>query len=208
MNIDGESRTIPIESAMTLVKVSVHDAHGKQLGESTISLPRDLMAHGLLPAIESALRHKVEGRGIADEFENEATARPWITGIISLMALLRVVQNDEVLKDYFWLVVQKPSVWSVISELGIRASLFTPLEKSAPIGPLPGHIPPTSPAYAMPMRISVNDTPALLADVLVVGPGRPYSLCGGIIAASARHPTDNDLRLDIQLLAARNGSQQ
>ncbi len=126
-------------------------------------------------------------------------------GLIALIALLDVVQNDDVLEDYFWQVVQKPSVWSVIAALGVRASLNASLEKSVPIDRLPSHMPSHGRAFAMPLMVDVNDTPALVADVIAVESGRPFSLCGGIVAAAARHPSDPSLNFDVQLLAARLG---
>lgn len=202
--IADERREIPIKSKMSLVSVEVYDAHGARLGKSLVHLPRDLMAHGLLAGIECALRH---GRGGGDfrSFDDEGAVRPMAKGLIALIALLNVVQNDEVLEEYFWLVVQQPSLWSVIAGLGVSATLTASLEQSIAVTDLPMQLPQTHPAYAMPLRVDVNDTPALLADVIAVDPARPYGLCAGIVAASARHPTNADIRFDVQLLAARLG---
>lgn len=203
--IGDDKQQIPIESGMRLIGVSVHDEHGKQLGTSLVKLPADLMSRGLLPGIECALAHQNAG-GDFQSFATAADVRPMAEGLISLIALLDVVQNDSVLEDYFWQVVQKPSIWSVIAEFGVRATLTASLEKSVPVPNLPLHLPPTERAFAMPLRVDVNDNPALLADVIAVSAQRPFGLCGGIVAASARHPTDPSLTFDVQLLAARLAS--
>ena len=158
----------------------------------------------LLPGIESALAHAARGSDFMS-FENIDEVRPMAEGLISLIALLDVVQNDSVLEEYFWQVVQKPSIWSVIAGFGVRASLIASLEKSVLVPTLPRPLPYAGKAYAMPLRVDVNDSPALLADVIAVDAARPYALCGGIVAASARHPTDDSIAFDVQLLAARVG---
>ncbi|MCA8977459.1 MAG: hypothetical protein KDC98_22240 [Planctomycetes bacterium] len=204
--IDGKRRQIPITSEMCRVAVRVCDENGAQLGRSEVELPCELMSHGLLAGIECALAHQRNGADF-QSFASEAEVRPMAIGLVSLIALLQVVQNDDVLEDYFWLVVQKPSVWSVIKGMGVAASLRASPERSTPVSRLPPALPAAWPAYAMPLRVDVNDTAALLADVIAVQPTRPYALCAGIVAAAARHPTQQDLRFDVQLLAARLGRQ-
>ncbi|MCR9247644.1 MAG: hypothetical protein NXI31_21675 [bacterium] len=202
--VKGERRKIGVDSRTALVSVVVHDENAKPLGKSLVKLPAELMGKGLLPGIEAARAHQSQG-GTFEEFESLEEVRPMAEGLIALIALLDVVQNDEVLEDYFWEVVQKPSIWSVIAGFGVRASLTASLEKSVPVQALPAPLPPTVKAFAMPLRVDVNDTAALVADVIAVDAQRPYALCGGIIAATARHPSIEDLTFGVQLLAARLG---
>jgi hypothetical protein len=200
--IAGKRRELPVCSDLALVRVEVCDEAGARLGKSVVELPRDLMGHGLLRGIECALRHRQNG-GDFRSFASEDDVRPMAEGLIALVALLHVVQHDKVLEDYFWLVVQRPSLWSVVQGLGVTASLTASPEQSVLTPLLPAGLPLAWPAYAMPMRVDVNDEPALLVDVLATDPARPYGLCAGIVAATARHPTDQGLRFDVQLLAAR-----
>lgn len=202
--IGGERKQIAIDSKMSLVEVKVHDEDGTVLGKSLVRLPAELMSRGLLPGIECALAHQ-DGGGDFRSFGSVEEVRPMAEGLISLIALLDVVQNDSVLEEYFWQVVQKPSVWSVIAGFGVTASLTASLEKSVLVRELPPGLPAAGQAYAMPLRVDVNGDPALVADVISVDAQRPFALCGGIVAASARHPGDEGLRFDVQLLAARLG---
>jgi len=45
----------------------------------------------------------------------------------------------------------------------------------------------------------------LFVDLLASEASRPYALCGGIVAATARHPTRADVTFCMQLIAARCG---
>ncbi|MCA8952482.1 MAG: hypothetical protein KDE27_23425 [Planctomycetes bacterium] len=203
--IADEPRRIEIDSRLARVRVTVHDQQAELLGESSVFLPADLMTRGLLPGVECALTHQQQG-GDFSSFASVEQVRPMAEGLVALIALLQVVQNDDVLEDYFWQVVQKPSVWSVIAGFGVRASLTASLEKSTAVTALPAQLPAGTRAYATPLRVDVNDNPALLADVVVVDAARPYALCAGIVAATARHPNKPDVTFDVQLLAARSGS--
>jgi hypothetical protein len=55
----------------------------------------------------------------------------------------------------------------------------------------------------IPLRVDVNGSPALFADLLATDPRRPLALCGGMVAIAAHHPTDSGIHFDAQLLAAR-----
>lgn len=207
--VDGELREVEVESGIVRVAVSVHDPDGSPLGDSIVSLPADLMTNGLLPGIETAMRLEASTTG-NDPLPPRTSLedlRPMAEGLIALLALLDVVQNDSVLQGYFWQVVQKPSLWSVIRTMGVSASLTASPERSVRLEQLPEAILPTDRAFAMPLRVDVNDTPALLADVIAIDSARPYALCSGIIAASARHPTEKDLTFEVRLLAARLGKE-
>lgn len=200
--IRGEPRQLTVQSDMREVAVRVCDADGAELGRSQVKLPIDLMTHGLTAAIACALEHYRRDPEFA-KFEDVAEVQPMVEGLVALIALLNVVQNDHVLEDYFWEVVQKPSLWSVVTSLGVSASITGELQKSVPATDMPHHMTDGYPAFVMPLRVDVNDAPALLADIVAVDPSRPYGLCGGIVGATARHPTQKDLRFTVNLLAAR-----
>jgi hypothetical protein len=78
-----------------------------------------------------------------------------------------------------------------------------PFEHSVPAASLPAPLPPQPRAVVIPLRIDVNGSPALFADVLATDPRRPLSLCGGMVVASAHHPTEPGVHFDVLLLAAR-----
>lgn len=195
---DGTSQDVTTTSRMLPVLVTIRDQHGARLDHSLVKLPANLLGRGLLPAIERA-RH-ADPEPLAGD-----ASRPMVEAMIATMALLHVVQQDDVLADYFWQVVEKPGLWSVLTHLGVQATMTMPFEQSLPATRLPAGLPPVDRAFVVPLRIEVNGHPALLADVVAVDAARPYALCGGMVAAVARHPTRPEITFELQLLAARLG---
>lgn len=207
--VDGERRQHTIASRMQLVVVRVHDEHGTQLGKSTVNLPADLLDAGLLPGIDAARAVYAEAPTASTPLatdEQQQAVRQMVQSTLALVAMLSIVQEDNVLADYFWQVVEKPSIWSVLTSFGVRASLVTALEQSLPASALPANLPDLGPAFVVPMRVEVNGSPALLADIVATASQRPFALCGGIVAATARHPSRPELQFDVQLLAAKLGT--
>lgn len=207
--VEGEKRQHVVTSRMLPVVVRVHDEQGKQLGNSLVQMPADLLGAGLLPGIDAA-RTLYGGTDPDAEHmpreQQEAHVTSMVRSTMALVALLTIVQEDSVLADYFWQVIEKPSIWSVVSSFGVSASLVTALEQSLPTDDLPPGMPDLGRAFVAPMRVEVNGSPALLADILATKAVRPYALCGGMVAASARHPSRPELHFDVQLLAARLGA--
>lgn len=68
-----------------------------------------------------------------------------------------------------WQVVEKPSVWSVITTLGIATTLRTPFEKSVRATGLPAHLPAKDRAFVVPLQVDGNANPALLMDIVAAG---------------------------------------
>ena len=203
----GEPREYQIRSQLLPVSVTVCDADGKKLGASLVKRPVQLLGAGVLPAVDVSLAlAQAKTAPASEQSFREDQGRPTVAAALGMMALLSVVQEDDVLAQYFWQVVEKPSLWSVMTSLGVSATVRMPFEQSVPAEQLPSHLPPPGRAFVVPLRIDVNGSPALNADVIAVDAARPYALCGGMVGAVARHPTRSDLHFDVQLLAARVGN--
>lgn len=200
-----------VVSVVLRVAATVYDADGRQLARSSLHLPADLLGRGVVDAAEMARAADLAAAGSGARPEEldaagvERWARTQVEAIVALLALLNVAQEDSVLAPYFWKVVQKPSVWSVLLSMGVRATLNVGLERSAGAERWPEHLPAQGRYVIVPVRVDANGTPALVADVLATEPLPPLHVCGGIVAAAARHPTDPALRFDLLLLAARSG---
>ena len=200
VTVRGEREQRQLRSRVLLVGVHVADEQGRELTRSVVQLPSTFLGRGLLPAIEQSLA------AAASAAPAPLDAEPVVGAMLGAMSLLHVVQEDDALATYFWQVVEKPSVWSLLTNLGVRATLSMPFEQSVRAERLPDGLPPTREAFLVPLRIDVNGSPALLADVLACDASRPYALSGGMIAATARHPSDADLTFELQLVSARCGS--
>jgi hypothetical protein len=194
---DGGSEDVTIQSRLATAKVKVFTADGELLTETADTLPVDLLGRGLLPAIERA-------RAAASAGGTVPTDRTTLEGYLAVRQLLETVRGNDALAEYFWQVVEKPSIWSVLTHFGVDVRIAIPLEDSVPAVPPPGV--PAAATFAAPLRIEVNGSPVLFVELLVTDARRPLALCGGIVAAIARHPTLSDRTFRMQLLGARLGS--
>lgn len=206
---EGEPFTCRIKSLLLPVAVTIYDGSGQQLGSSQVQLPADVLGRGLLPSIDAGLafeKARLAGKPMAAA-ARAALRQPMLDGYVCLMSIVNLVQEDDVLAQYFWQVVQKPGVWSVLTSLGVQVSTSMQLERSVPAA-MPATMPYLDRAMVLPLRIDVNGEPALFVDVLATTPRRPLALCGGMVAAAARHPTDGRLHFDVQLLASRRDARK
>lgn len=200
--VDGETRSFERVSLALPVAVTIFDADGSELGASEVLLPTEVLREGLLDAVAIARAHPALATG---ESATPEQLRQLVDSYMSLISLLNVVKEDSVLAQYFWQVVEKPSLWSALTHFGIDVSIDIQLQNSVAARAMPPLLPASERAVIVPVRIDVNGSPALSVDVLATDPRRPFSLCGGMVAASAHHPSDPSLHFDVQVLAARLG---
>jgi hypothetical protein len=189
-NPDGTPREWKVTSRQADVAVRILDAEGTQLAASQAWLPADTIGRGLLRCI-----------GPIGNVDMAA----WREALISVVALLQLLQDDDALDDFFWQVVEKPSLWSLATNLGATATINLESIANGVPTQVPPPIPPTQPAFWAPLQVLVNGSPALYVDLLATDASRPYALCGGTVAAAARHPSRSDKTFRMQLLAARCG---
>lgn len=192
------------QSELMLVRVTVAGAAGETLGQTMVRAPRDWLAFGLAPCCEATNRIRTfseEARGTVAMSE----LRIWMHGLVTLTALLELVQNDPTLARILWGVVRTPSLFALIGGLGsvtVNVRLdFNELVDSQ----RPPHMPEIGDFWCLPVDLEVNGEAALYCNLLVSTPRPPYALCGGIVGMQATHPSDPDLRFFYLLLAARRG---
>jgi len=89
-----------------------------------------------------------------------------------------------------------------LGSLGVHATLSTRFEEAVEPRLRPAWLPPDERVFVVPLEIDVNGSAALLVDVVAIDSGRPFSPCGGMIAATARHPARSDISFEIQLVSA------
>lgn len=202
IRVDGEQRCFPTRHCRVLATVC--DAEGRVLGRSEPELPRDFVARGISAACERVLQQRAgAGDGAATVAIGPEDVEVFAEGTLCAVALLQVVQEDSVLAPLLWEVVDPPSLWSVLGNLGVRVVVRPQfLEAVAAASPVPAF---PAPAFRVPMSLLVNEAEALCVGLTVTGPRSPLGLCGGVLAAEAWHPVDSGRRFTLLLLAARRG---
>jgi hypothetical protein len=205
IKVNGESAQF--RSRLCRVLVTVADRDGKVLARSHPLLPRDFLQHGFQPACSAVrkllddrpgLRHQAHFYALLDE-------RLLAESVVCALALLQVVQGDEVLSPLLWEVVQRPSLLSLIGNFGANVVVqprFQLTERASPPSAVPA-----GEAWRVPMRLFVNDTPGLDIELLVGRTVQPFALCGAILSAVARHPSERGREFTMLLLAARCGTE-
>lgn len=98
-------------------------------------------------------------------------------------------------------VIEKPSLWSVAGNLGVHTNFEYGWQK---VQVLPrGTFALDAPVYLLPVRLSLNNRPALQADLAVTTTRPPLRNCAGIVALALQHPTDRNRRAFLRVLGAQ-----
>jgi hypothetical protein len=205
-NIGVDGRDRQFSSSICRALATVYDHDGSVLGRSEPRLLRDFLAAGFANACAMVVerRRALGPVHAASSFYDGVDPTPFAAATIAAIALLQVVQEDRVLAKILWEVVQKPSAWSVLANLGVRVTIQPRFHEARPVAsPLPGG---HGPAFVVPFALAVNDRPALDIDLCVVPSAVPIALGGGVVAATAHHPQDAGIELAMLLLAARRGA--
>ena len=196
------------DSRRARVLLTVCDAFGQVLARSEPELPRDLLARGFAAACELVqARQRSQPQSIGtDAFYQDLDLQPLAEATVCAVALLQVVQEDKVLAPLLWEVIERPSVWSVLSNLGARVVLRPRFHAAVEV-PITAAGQPAQ-AWRVPMTLLVNDAAVLSTELVVADAAPPFALAGGILGATARHPADAGREFALQLLAARRGPDQ
>jgi len=196
LRINGEIETFASE--LCRAEVVVMDERGKELGRSRPVLPRDFLSRGMAGACQ-LVHNRMRGRSAS--VRRKLDMRPLAEATVSAVALLQVVQDDSVLAPILWQVIEKPSLWSVVSSLGVDVMMRPSFHNATKAdSPVPGLREPT---WRLPIALEVNSTPALNLDLFVTDSTPPFTPAGGLLGATARHPTNPTLDFSLLLLSAR-----
>lgn len=193
----GRTRSGGIRRTLRLA-VRVCDGAGNEVGREMVTVSREDLVFGLFSVCRGDERPRAED----DATLPFGAIPPEITAKLALMNMLTVIRRSEVLFGVLWEVIDKPSFFSVVSNLGVRVSVHTQFdaaEERAPF-PLAGD---DLPVYELPVELRLNDVPALRTKILVTEPRSPLNLSAGILAIDAFQPSDPDARVSIRVIAAR-----
>lgn len=208
LQVNGEAQQF--ESRLAQVTATVADKDGHVLGTTTPSMPRDFLAQGIWEACariprDSGALTSTDGAQVAGAAAAGAEARRLAEAVVCAMALLDTVRGDPLLSPILWSVVEKPSIWSVISNLGVAVVVQPRFRQAREVAPPLSKMPHVK-AWRVPIDLFVNEVPALVAELVVGASLPPFGVGGGILGAVARHPSDPEVEFEILLLAARRGA--
>lgn len=221
-----DGRRIEIKSDSTRVYVEVFDENGsrlddggKQLGEGAVLLrsslvPERFRQKGFYATCREALRIQQtyglqKGRDLDLPVEiarkiSDETYETLANGVLAFFSLFKSIQDTRSLSPILNSVLEKPSLLSLVSHLGVTAefgaSFFLATPERNPLSPK-GDVG----AYSFPVEVKLNGSPALVCRLWVAPPEPLLSLCAGVVALEAVHPFRAEKRFSMHLLAARRG---
>ncbi|MCA8949029.1 MAG: hypothetical protein KDE27_05970, partial [Planctomycetes bacterium] len=192
--------------------VTAFDAAGAEVGtgESTAFVAR--LREGLLPACRAGHRQRATMRGRVDagldapmltvDDESLADIETVANGVESCTDFFQILRGNPVTRDILMQVLAPPSLWSVVTNWGVRVTFSVDFFAAEPIaaGRFAGA---QGELWSLPMMLRLNDQPALLARVVVGPAGSPYGAAAGIYGIVARHPTDAGRRVFVRLRSSR-----
>ena len=204
-----DGRRWTYDSQSILVSVRIYDAEGNEVDRQFSVVPATFLEWGFSEACALALQNSVSGTAIDfttlpdDRVLEEA--RPYIGAIASVIGVFQVLRGNRLLEPILWKVVQKPSVLSVVRNLGVNVTIQPEFQRAELEPRVLRGSPPGESVYRFPIQFVVNKSVALRATLSVAAPNPPLRTSGGLIAVDGVHPRESDRRVSIRLLASRRG---
>lgn len=202
------------DMAVAQISVEALDAQGRRLESAESGVIESTLRRGLVPAC-------VAGHGLRDVMKGRVAlgnAAPMIelsgadydkmivaaTGVESCRRFFQLFQKNPVTRRILFEVVALPSIWSMLRRLGVRAEFSIDFFAAQRVAAGRFAATPRQ-LWSVPMKILLNDEPALLVQ-LIVGPSEaPDGTAAGVFGLVGRHPTDPKRQVFVQLLASRRG---
>lgn len=168
------------------VRLQRFDVAGRELRASVAALFEEPLAYGWWP------------------YTQPRDARAQDHAFALTMSLQNLANDDPVLRELLFEVIDPPSLWSIATHFGvdIRLRIEPPPPDAAPI-PVAGV---ADEVRAVAIELHVNGSPALWVTLLVAQPHAATRVCGGLVGAIAQHPTDPSRFAAVRLLATRRGA--
>lgn len=195
------------EQARSLVSREYIELGIAQYCRSALQITKRLQAAGItagsyggstsIPSAEAVARGKQAAAafGLTPE-EERLTFSVYFALRTFFGAAMEIPGNQHVLEQ----VIKKPSVWSVVSQFGVNTE-FKYNWQEVQVAP-EGKAAVQQPVYLLSVLLSLNNTPAVKANLAVSEPRPPLQASAGILAICAEHPTAADRRLFIRVLSA------
>lgn len=125
-------------------------------------------------------------------------------GVASCDRFFAILRTNPVMKQILYEVIALPSLWSIVTNLGVRAGFGIDFFTATRVAP-ERTANACGPVWSVPMTIDLNDQPALLVRILAAPSHGPAAAAAGVYGLVGQHPRDAGRRVHVQLLASRRG---
>jgi hypothetical protein len=122
----------------------------------------------------------------------------------ALLSYFDVVQHTEGLENILMQVLDRPSLFSLARNLGIRSVGFSWKQaRKSSVPPSAWGMADEAPIYEIPMVLMLNDHPSLEFIMIVTAPRPPLLTSAGIIGVIAQKPGKKEPELTIRIISGR-----
>lgn len=203
----GRTRVVAIDSRNIVVRIQVFDGSARVSGEPAMTLaPEAFLREGLIEhvvAMTALYGDLPAGTRIPLSRMTDAQIARAVRSAASVFALGRTLWFAPELTAIIQGMIAKPSIFSLIVNLGVRFSVDLQAQLSTPDDAAAARTLGGGRAYRVPLEVRINREPALRTELLAVEPLPPFQLSAGIIGLEATHLADPQRTLVARLLAAR-----
>jgi len=121
----------------------------------------------------------------------------------AMLSYFALVGETPRLESLMYKIIDLPSVWSVVGNLGVKVDLKIDTKNFARAPAEGWGVPGTPAVYYLPTEFSLNRHPALRISLAVTTPHPPLLACGGIVGILAEKPSDPATYLTVRVVSAR-----
>ena len=174
-------------------RIELYDARGKLLSASTEAISNEGHSLGLVALCERGIRRGRELRANPRSPEPSPT-RAGTLAFWALETMMRIAQNNKTLAPVMLEVVEKPSLISILTNLGVTVIISLELEHTRRVGD----------SFDVPFTIRANGQVALRGSIRARKTSRSLALVAGITSIAGAHP--NDLKRSVHVALEQTGS--
>ena len=186
---------------------SSHPGNAPATKPARTMISPDLLGLGLDQSCRASIKWFRNSTGVAPKEKPPAPSpeeqRALVGFFPALMAFFEAVEKTPGLRDILWDIVEKPSVWSILRRGG-RVDTGIDFKETPSLIEARAEKPATAgDVFRMPLKLALNDQPALRCALIVTAPRPPLLTCAGIIGIDADPPEGSAKHLTIRLVASR-----
>lgn len=147
----------------------------------------------------------LESRALAHAVHLTSDEERALSGMIpALLSCSDIARQTGGLNDVFLKIMNMPSVWSVLWNMGVQTSMEVQSDRVASADPAKWGLPPHTPVYYFPMLLDMNNDDAFNVILVVTTPRPPLLACGGVVGLLAEKTGDKETYLSLRIVSARS----
>jgi hypothetical protein len=159
----------------------------------------DVWASDKPPSDSRAAKNKKIAAALKITPQEERALAGWYPALWSYFNTVGETPN---LESILYKVVSLPSMWSIVKHAGVTAWISVEPQAIEPISLSGWNLPTRQSIYTLPMRVTLNQRPALYATLLVTDPHPPLLACSGIVGFVAQNPNDAENYMTFRVISA------